>query len=141
MSLLKKGASHGYAPRSLVCCVCNCPLTKNSVSSGIRIFNCGHAIHLQCEVSEIEESSKTSSSGCPVCMPNQKSQQSRNKSIIAANGLVNKFSSRHQYPHGSSIHPHDSDLSDNMYGQQQISRVNINKPLYHLFNLMVLFML
>ncbi|KAL2575460.1 hypothetical protein GLYMA_16G018400v4 [Glycine max] len=125
MSLLKKGASHGYALRSLVCCVCNCPLTKNSVSSGIRIFNCGHAIHLQCEVSEIEESSKTSSSGCPVCMPNQKSQQSRNKSIIAANGLVNKFSSRHQYPHGSSIHPHDSDLSDNMYGQQQISRFQI----------------
>ncbi|KAG5009010.1 hypothetical protein JHK87_017525 [Glycine soja] len=128
MSLLKKGASHGYAPRSLVCCVCNCPLTKNSVSSGIRIFNCGHAIHLQCEVSEIEGSSKTSSSGCPVCpvcMPNQKSQQSRNKSIIAANGLVNKFSSRPQYPHGSSIHPHDSDLSDNMYGQQQISRFEI----------------
>lgn len=141
MSLLKKGASHGYAPRSLVCCVCNCPLTKNSVSSGIRIFNCGHAIHLQCEVSEIEGSSKTSSSGCPVCpvcMPNQKSQQSRNKSIIAANGLVNKFSSRPQYPHGSSIHPHDSDLSDNMYGQQQISRVNINKPLYHLFYLILI---
>ncbi|RDY08694.1 Vacuolar protein sorting-associated protein 8-like protein, partial [Mucuna pruriens] len=125
MSLLKKGASHGYAPRSLMCCICNCLLTKNSVSSGIRIFNCGHAIHLQCEVPEIEASSKASSSGCPVCMPNQKSQQSRNKSIVAANGLVNKFSSRRQYPHGSIIHPHDNDLSDNMYGQQQISRFEI----------------
>ncbi|KAK7389741.1 hypothetical protein VNO78_25031 [Psophocarpus tetragonolobus] len=125
MSLLKKGASHGYAPRSPVCCICNCLLTKNSVGSGIRIFNCGHAIHLQCEVSEIEASSKGSTSGCPVCMPNQKSQQSRNKSIVAANGLVNKFSSRRQYPHGSTIHPYDSDLSDNMYGQQQISRFEI----------------
>ncbi|XP_027334306.1 vacuolar protein sorting-associated protein 8 homolog isoform X2 [Abrus precatorius] len=125
MSVLKKGASHGYAPRSLVCCVCNCLLTKNSGSSGIRIFNCGHAIHLQCEVSEIESTSKGSSSGCPVCMPNQKSQQSRNKSIIAANGLVNKFSSKRQYPHGSAIHLHDSDLSDIMYGQQQISRFDI----------------
>ncbi|QCE02488.1 Vacuolar protein sorting-associated protein 8 [Vigna unguiculata] len=125
MSLLKKGASHGYAPRSLVCCICNCLLTKNSGSSGIRIFNCGHAIHLQCEVSEIEASSRGSSSGCPLCVPNKKSQQSRNKSIIATNGLVNKFSSKRQYPHGSSLHPHDSDLTENMYGQQQISRFEI----------------
>ncbi|TKY64154.1 Vacuolar protein sorting-associated protein 8-like [Spatholobus suberectus] len=125
MSVLKKGASHGYAPRSLVCCICNCFLTKNSVSSGVRIFNCGHAVHLQCEVSEIEAPSRGCSSGCPVCMPNQKSQQSRNKSIIATNGLINKFSSRRQYPHGSTIHPHDSDLSENMYGQQQISRFEI----------------
>ncbi|KAK7292879.1 hypothetical protein RJT34_15734 [Clitoria ternatea] len=125
MSLLKKGASHGYAPRSSVCCICNCLLTKNSVSSGIRIFNCGHAIHLQCEVSENESSSKGSSTGCPICMPNQKYQQSRNKSIIAANGLVNKFSSRRQHPHGNPIHPHDSDFSENMYGQQQISRFEI----------------
>ena len=130
MSLFKKGASHGYAPRSLVCCICNGLLTKNSVSSGIRIFNCGHASHLHCEGLEIESSSKGSSSGCPLCMPNQKCQQSRNKSVIADNGLVNKFSSRRQQPHGSAIHLHESDLSENIYGHQQISRVNINKPLY-----------
>lgn len=138
MSLLKKGASHGYAPRSLVCCICNCLLTKNSGSSGIRIFNCGHAIHLQCEVSEIEASSRGSSSGCPLCMPTKKSQQSRNKSIIATNGLVNKFSSRRQYPPGSTIHPHDSDLTENMYGQQQISRVNVIKYLYNHINIVQL---
>jgi len=127
MTLLKKGASHGFAPRSSVCCICNCLLTKNSVTTGIRIFNCGHAIHLHCEASEVESSSKASSSGCPVCMPIQKPQKSRNKSIITENGLVNKFSSRRQYPHGStSHHHHDSDLSENMYGgQQQISRVKI----------------
>ncbi|XP_004514922.1 uncharacterized protein [Cicer arietinum] len=127
MSLLKKGASHGFAPRSSVCCICNCLLTKNSVTTGIRIFNCGHAIHLQCEVSEIESSSKGSSSGCPVCMPNQTPQKSRNKSIITENGLVNKSSSRRQHPHhGSTIHHHDNDLSENTYGgQQQISRFEI----------------
>jgi len=126
MTLLKKGASHGFAPRSSVCCICNCLLTKNSVTNGIRIFNCGHAIHLHCEASEVEPSSKASSSGCPVCMPIQKPQKSRNKSIVTDNGLVNKFSSRRQYPHGSTSHHHDSDLSENMYGgQQQISRVKI----------------
>lgn len=127
MTLLKKGASHGFAPRSSVCCICNCLLTKNSVTNGIRIFNCGHAIHLHCEASEVESSSKASSSGCPVCMPIQKPQKSRNKSIITENGLVNKLSSRRQYPHGStSHHHHDSDLSENMYGgQQQISRFEI----------------
>ncbi|KAK7275442.1 hypothetical protein RIF29_16559 [Crotalaria pallida] len=122
MSLLKKGASHGYAPKTLMCCICNCLLTKNFDSSGIRIFNCGHAIHLQCEAVEGESSSKSSSSGCPVCMPNQKPLQSRNKSIIAENGLITKFSSRRQYPHGSTIHPHENDLSENMYGHQQMSR-------------------
>ncbi|KAF1890216.1 hypothetical protein Lal_00025549 [Lupinus albus] len=123
MSLLKKGASHGYAPKSLVCCICNCLLTKNFISSGIRIFNCGHAIHLQCEAVEVESSSRGSSFGCPICMPNQKPLPSRNKSVVAENGLINKFSSTHQYPHGSTVHPHESDLSENMYGHhQQISR-------------------
>ncbi|KAL2336279.1 hypothetical protein Fmac_010725 [Flemingia macrophylla] len=66
MSLLKKGASHGYAPRNLMCCICNCLLTENYVSSGIRIFNYGHAMHIQYEVFESEAaSSKGSSSGCP----------------------------------------------------------------------------
>ncbi|CAJ2663156.1 unnamed protein product [Trifolium pratense] len=126
MSLLKKGASHGFAPRTSVCCICNALLTKNSVTTGIRIFNCGHAIHLQCEVSEVESSSKGFSSGCPVCMPNQKPQKSRNKSTTTDNGLVNRFSSRRQHPHGSTIHHHDNDLSENMYaGQQQISRFEI----------------
>lgn len=125
MSLLKKGASHGYAPRNLVCCICNSLLTKNSVSSGIRVFNCGHASHLHCEALEIELSRQGSSSGCPVCMPAKKSQQSKNKSVVAENGLVNKFLSRRQQPQGSTFHPHESDLSENVYGLQQISRVNI----------------
>lgn len=136
MSLLKKGASHGFAPRNLVCCICNCLLTKNSVSSGIRIFNCGHAIHLQCEGSEAESSSKGSSSGCPVCLPSQKSKQSRNKLVMAENGLVNKFSSRRQHPHGSTIYLHDNDLSESTYGQQQISRVKYKKPAHPLINIL-----
>ncbi|MED6196096.1 hypothetical protein PIB30_044080 [Stylosanthes scabra] len=125
MSLLKKGASHGYAPRTIVCCICNGLLTKNSTSSGIRIFNCGHASHLHCEGLEIESSRKGSSSGCPVCMPSQKPQQSRNKSAIVENGLISRFSTRRQSPHGSAIHPHESDLAENAYGHQQISRFEI----------------
>ncbi|KAK9279894.1 hypothetical protein L1049_013577 [Liquidambar formosana] len=124
MSLLKKGASHGYAPRSLICCICNCPLTKNSSGSGIRVFNCGHATHLQCEFLENEASNKGSSAGCPVCMPKKKTQRSRSKSVLAENGLVNKFSlKRHQGTAG--VHPHESDALENPYGLQQISRFEI----------------
>ncbi|KAE8671209.1 vacuolar protein sorting-associated protein 8-like protein isoform X3 [Hibiscus syriacus] len=47
MSLLKKGASHGYAPRNLLCCICNSLLTKNSSSLRVPVFSCGHATHLQ----------------------------------------------------------------------------------------------
>lgn len=126
MSLLKKGASHAYAPRSPVCCICNCLFMKNSSSFSIRVFNCGHATHLQCEVPENEASSKGASSGCPVCMPKKKSHKARNKSILAENGLVSKFSSRSQQSHGTNIlHPHESDALENFYGLQQISRFEI----------------
>ncbi|RYR24196.1 hypothetical protein Ahy_B02g057703 isoform A [Arachis hypogaea] len=125
MSLLKKGASHGYAPRTILCCICNGLLTKNSTSSGIRIFNCGHASHLHCEGLEIESSRKGSISGCPVCMPSQKPQQSRNKSAIVDNGLISRFSTRRQPPRGSPIPPHENDLAENSYGHQQISRFEI----------------
>ncbi|KAI4355307.1 hypothetical protein L6164_004095 [Bauhinia variegata] len=125
MSLLKKGASHGYAPRSLACCICNGILTKSSSTSAIRVFNCGHVSHLQCEALESESSSAATSSGCPICMPNKKSQRSRNKSVIAQDGLVKKFLSRRQHPHGSIIHPNERDLFENMYGSQQIPRFEI----------------
>nr|POE52599.1 isoform 3 of vacuolar protein sorting-associated protein 8 like [Quercus suber] len=88
MSLLKKGASNAYAPRSPICCICNCLFSKNSSSFSIRVFNCGHATHLQCEVPENEASNRGASSGCPVCIPKKKSHKARNKSILAENGLV-----------------------------------------------------
>lgn len=122
MSILKKGASHGYAPRSQICCICDCLLDKNS-SSYIRIFNCGHATHLQCEVLENGTSSSSSSSGCPVCMPKKKSQRSRNKSVLPEKSLVKGFSSRTQQIHGTTVHPHESNASENTYGLHQISRV------------------
>lgn len=125
MSLLKKGASHAYAPRSFVCCICNCLLTKNSSSFSIRVFNCGHATHIQCEAPEYEASGgRGASSGCPICMPKKKSQKARSKSILPENGLVSKFSSRPQQSHGTSLsHRYESDASENPYGLQQISRV------------------
>ncbi|KAH7859043.1 hypothetical protein Vadar_030789 [Vaccinium darrowii] len=125
MSLLKKGASHGYSPRSLLCCLCNCLLTKNSSSSSIRIFSCGHATHLQCELQE-NEMSHGSSAGCPVCMPKKKGQRSRNKALLTDNGLVSKSRSRPQQSHGTfSLYPHESDSFENPYGCEQISRFDI----------------
>ncbi|XP_061961114.1 uncharacterized protein LOC133681927 [Populus nigra] len=124
MSLLKKGASHGYAPRSTVCCICNCPLAKNS-SFRIRVFSCGHATHLDCEL-ENESSSRGHLSGCPVCLPKKNTQRgARNKSALPENGLVNKVSARPRRAHGTSIlHPHE-DLLENSHGLQQISRFEI----------------
>lgn len=123
MSVLKKGASHGYAPRSLFCCICNCLLTKNSSSFRIRVFNCGHATHIQCELLE-NESSRVSSSGCPLCMPKKNTQRSRNKSVVAENGLVSKISSRTQPASGTTLHSHEGDTLENSYGIQLLSRVN-----------------
>lgn len=126
MSLLKKGASHGYAPRSLICCICNCLFTKNSSSSSIRVFNCGHATHLQCELLENEASNRSSSVGCPVCLPKKKTQRSRSKSVLMENGLVSKVPSRKpQQAQGTIVlHPHENDVLENPYGLQQIPRVN-----------------
>ncbi|KAK8509712.1 hypothetical protein V6N13_093565 [Hibiscus sabdariffa] len=125
MSLLKKGASHGYAPRSLLCCICNSLLTKNSSSFRVRVFSCGHATHLQCEILENEASTKGLSYGCPVCLPKKNSQNSRNKSVLTENGLVSSLPSRHPPAQGSTLHPHENDALDNSYGLQQISRFEI----------------
>lgn len=130
MSLLKKGASHGYGgPRSLQCCICNCLLSKNSTSStsSIRVFNCGHATHLHCELQEKESSSHRSSSsaGCPVCMPKKKAPRSKSKSVLAENGLLSKSSSKRYVSQGNvSLHPYESDAFENSYGSHPISRVS-----------------
>lgn len=123
MSLLKKGASHGYAPRNFLCCICNCLLTKNSSSLQIRVFNCGHATHLQCELLENEPSSRASS-GCPVCMPKKNMQRSRNKSAAMEDGLVSKVSSRVQPSQRAMLYQHESDVLENSYRLQQVSRVH-----------------
>lgn len=126
MSLLKKGASHAYAPRNLICCICNnFILTKNnsSTSSSIRVFSCGHATHLQCEYQDSEASSKsTPGGGCPVCMPKKKTQTSRNKSVLVENRLVTKPLLRPQAQAQKSVvlNPYENEALEN----QQISRVN-----------------
>ncbi|XAR49264.1 hypothetical protein NMG60_11032393 [Bertholletia excelsa] len=127
MSLLRKGASHGYAPRSLLCCICNCLLSKYSSScSSVRVFSCGHANHLQCELQETEASQSSSSVGCPICMPKKNSQRSKSKMMLVENGLVSKLRSRSLQAHGIiSSHPHESDAFENSYGYQQISRFEI----------------
>ncbi|KAK3007528.1 hypothetical protein RJ639_013236 [Escallonia herrerae] len=105
MSLLKKGASHGFSPRSLLCCICSCLLSKTSSGSTIRVFNCGHAIHLQCELQEKEASRSGSSAGCPICLPKKRAQRSKNKSVLAENGLVSKSLTKHQLSQGNMALP------------------------------------
>ncbi|KAK5776227.1 Vps8 [Gossypium arboreum] len=125
MSLLKKGASHGYAPRSLLCCICNSLLTKTSSSFRVRVFSCGHATHIQCELLENESSTRGLSSGCPVCLPKKNTHKSRSKTALTENGLVSSLPSRSQPAQGSTLHPHENDALDNSYGLQQISRFEI----------------
>lgn len=125
MSLLKKGASHGYAPRSLLCCICNSLLTKTSSSFRVRVFSCGHATHIQCELLENESTTRGLSSGCPVCLPKKNTHKSRSKSALTENGLVSSLPSRSQPAQGSTLHPHENDTLDNSCGLKQISRVNL----------------
>lgn len=128
MSLLKKGASHGYAPRSLLCCICNCPLTKKFSTLRVRVFNCGHATHIQCESSENETSSSSSSihvssSGCPVCMPKKTTQSSsKGKSFYIDYGLISTVSSNTGTSQRASPYSHENEMTDHSHSQQ-ISRV------------------
>lgn len=120
LSLLRKGASHGYSPWSTVCCICNGLLAKSSDDSGIQIFSCGHAIHLHCELPENGASVRGSFTGCPICMPRKKAQKSSSTSFFTQGGLVSKSSSRSQQP--IALHPHDYDSFENSYGSQPVSR-------------------
>ncbi|GAB2291147.1 hypothetical protein Dimus_025404 [Dionaea muscipula] len=124
MSLLKKGASHGYAPRSVLCCICSCPFSKTSSTSGIRVFSCGHAAHLQCELQENDASSRGTFPRCPICMPKRKIQSSRSKTVEL--GLVPISSSRHPQAQGPAIQPpHEGDAFEYSRGLNQISRFDM----------------
>ncbi|PIN18586.1 hypothetical protein CDL12_08740 [Handroanthus impetiginosus] len=126
MSLLRKGASHGYAPRSLVCCICNSRLAKNSSDSSIQLFSCGHAMHHDCELQENGASFRGTSVGCPICNPRKKSQRSSGKSMLTENGPVSRSSSRMQQARGTpALHPHDHEIADNTYGLQPPSRFEL----------------
>ncbi|XP_024009806.1 vacuolar protein sorting-associated protein 8 homolog isoform X2 [Eutrema salsugineum] len=129
MSLLKKGASHGYAPISLLCCICNCPLTKTFSTLRVRVFNCGHATHIQCEPSENEMSSSSSSSssssihvassGCPVCMTKKTTQRSsKGKSFYLDYGLISTVSSSTGTSQRTSLYSHENEMIDHSHSQQ-----------------------
>lgn len=127
MSLLKKGASHGYGPRSLLCCICNCPLIKNSSSSRIQIFSCGHTSHLQCELQETQASRRDTSAVCPICAPKKKPLSLKSKSARMEDGLVSRQLSRHQTAQGTTVlHQHDSDIFESSYGYHPVSRVSLD---------------
>ncbi|PPR88490.1 hypothetical protein GOBAR_AA32197 [Gossypium barbadense] len=102
-----------------------CLLTKTTSSFRVRVFSCGHATHIQCELLENESSTRGLSSGCPVCLPKKNTHKSRSKTALTENGLVSSLPSRSQPAQGSTLHPHENDALDNSYGLQQISRFEI----------------
>lgn len=131
MSLLRKGASHGYAPKSLVCCICGSPLAKNSLDSSIQVFSCGHATHLQCQVQENRVSFGGTLVGCPICIPVKKAQRSSGMYTLTENGLVGSSPSSMQARSSPALHPHDHEFGDNSYGSYPPSRFEL---LYSLQN-------
>ncbi|KAL9252916.1 Vacuolar protein sorting-associated protein 8-like protein [Drosera capensis] len=140
MSLLKKGASHGYAPRSLLCCICNCPFNKNSSASGIRVFSCGHSAHLQCELQENDAFGQSTSNGCPICVPKKRIQSSRGKTMEL--GFLWKSTPRSQKAKGTTAQPsHETDAFEISRGLSQISRFDLlsnlekNQKLIHIESL------
>ncbi|KAL3830545.1 hypothetical protein ACJIZ3_019347 [Penstemon smallii] len=125
MSLLTKGATHGYAPRSLVCCICN-SLTRSSSDFSIQLFSCGHAMHPGCEVQENGASSMGTSTGCPICTPRKKVQKSSGKSVFGDHGSERQSSSKTQQARGTpAFNPHDHDISDNSYCLRPASRFEV----------------
>ncbi|KAL8494825.1 hypothetical protein ACS0TY_019127 [Phlomoides rotata] len=124
MSLLRKGASHAYAPRSLVCCICSSILAKNSTDSSVQVFSCGHALHLHCQLQE--NMASYSGVGCPICTPRKKVQRSSGKSMLSENGLVNSSSSWMQQARGApASNPYDHETADNLYGSHPPSRFEL----------------
>lgn len=120
MKLLKRGASHGHGPQTLLCCICNCLLTKETSTTGIQVYNCGHASHLHCELPVKDTSHRGFSTGCPICMPKKKSLTSKGNSVSTENGLVSRLLSKHKLSQGTgAVHLHENDTLD-----RQISRVS-----------------
>lgn len=114
-----------------MCCVCSCPLSKKNSSylSDVRVFNCGHATHIQCE---LVESGNTmgeggSLSGCPVCLPKKSDNMGRSKSssfLQGEEGLIAASSRHYGRSSESSTVENHNEGSDNSYsGLQQLSRV------------------
>ncbi|XP_073130734.1 uncharacterized protein [Henckelia pumila] len=117
MSLLRKGASHGYAPRNSVCCICYSLLAKN-YDSNVRVFCCGHAMHAHCEPEENEDSFRGISAGCPICNSRKKATPgSTGKSVFGDNGLASKSLIRAQQTGGmQTLHPRDQhDILENSF--------------------------
>ncbi|XP_068669658.1 uncharacterized protein [Aristolochia californica] len=127
MSLLRKGASHGYAPQSFTCCICGSILSKDASTSSIRVFGCGHASHLRCEYLENGVLDKESFLGCPICMPKKKNVRGKNKSTLVDIGQGKSSLPGTHLTHGNIAvqHVHEPELVEKPYGLQHMSRFEI----------------
>jgi hypothetical protein len=125
ISILKKGASHAYAPASSYCCKCGRALDKESFGSSICIFHCGHATHFQCETQDPKTPSKDSSSGCPICIPKKRSSPARNKMKAVWNKNVKVPSNTMQIQALSAKSTYENAITERPYGLHQQSRVDL----------------
>lgn len=130
IGMLKKGASHAYAPASSYCCKCGRALDKESFGSTICIFHCGHATHLQCETQDSKTPSKDSSAGCPICIPKKRSSPARNKMIAVWNKNVKVPSDSMQIHTLSAKSTYENAITERPYGLHQQSRFELLSSLH-----------
>lgn len=130
ISILKKGASHAYAPASSYCCKCGRALDKESFGSSICIFHCGHATHFQCETQDPKTPSKDSSSGCPICIPKKRSSPARNKMKAVWNKNVKVPSNTMQIQALSAKSTYENAITERPYGLHQQSRFELLSSLH-----------
>lgn len=123
ISMLKKGASHAYAPASSYCCKCGRALDKESFGSSICIFHCGHATHFQCETQDPKTPSKDSSAGCPICIPKKRSS-ARNK-MTAVKDKNAKVPSNTKQIQALSAKSYENAMTERPYGLHQQSRFEL----------------
>ncbi|CAI9090000.1 OLC1v1024674C6 [Oldenlandia corymbosa var. corymbosa] len=120
MNLLKKEASHGYAPQDITCCICNSPLAKDS---GIQVFSCSHALHIRCAHHEKQTSVGAISAGCPICVAGKNAQIS-SKTVLDF-GLMRASTGLQKAQGTSSSHSQDNDVFEASYVYQPVSRVKV----------------
>ncbi|GLJ14759.1 hypothetical protein SUGI_0239380 [Cryptomeria japonica] len=123
--MLRKGASHAYAPASSCCCICGRTLDRESFGSSIYIFHCGHVAHFQCETQDSVAITKDSMGGCPICLPKKRSSSVRKKMIEAQKEIIEEASNGVQGQASSSKSLYENALTERPYGLHPQSRFEL----------------
>ncbi|KAH9322057.1 hypothetical protein KI387_016696 [Taxus chinensis] len=125
INMLRKGASHAYAPANSCCCICGRTLDRESFGSSIYIFHCGHAAHFQCETQDTIAIAKDSMGGCPICLPKKRSSPARRKMIEAQKEIVKEARNSIQNQASSSKNMNETALMERPFGLHHQSRFEL----------------